>query len=78
MAKNSKPKEKYVEIMLPRIKNDDTPLFVSVNGRTYHIKRGVKVMVPASVAEVIANSFDLQDKAEERRLRLINSANING
>ena len=38
-----------------RYKDD---LFVSVNGRTFQIKRGVKVTVPRNVAEVIKQSED--------------------
>lgn len=52
----AKPKVKeemvYIELPISEInKNDD--LFVSVNSYTCIIKRGVRVQVPASVAEVV-------------------------
>lgn len=37
-------------------------IFVAVNGRRWQIKRGVKVMIPRYVYEVIKNSEE-QDKA---------------
>ena len=42
-------------------------LFVSVNGVTYQIKRGVTVQVPPCVAEVIQHSME-QDEASAARL----------
>lgn len=42
-----------------RYKDD---VFVSVNGKTYQIKRGVRVSVPVFVKEVLDNSMR-QDKA---------------
>lgn len=37
-------------------------IYVAVNGRRFQIKRGVKVMIPRYVYEVIKNSTE-QDKA---------------
>lgn len=37
-------------------------IYVAVNGRRFQIKRGVKVMIPRYVYEVIKNSAE-QDKA---------------
>lgn len=37
-------------------------IYVAVNGRRFQIKRGVKVMIPRYVYEVIQNSAE-QDKA---------------
>ena len=47
------PKEKMVKIRIPRTKADQEDVFVSVNLRTWLIKRGVEVEVPECVAEVL-------------------------
>ncbi|MBR3422856.1 MAG: hypothetical protein IKG80_00030 [Clostridia bacterium] len=57
--------EKKVTIRLPRSKDDQGDVFVSVNERTYLLKRGVPVTVPESVAEVIATSERLADEASD-------------
>lgn len=46
-------------------------LFVSVNGRTFQIQRGVEVEVPACVAEVIRNSDRQKQLAEQRLEKLV-------
>ena len=46
-------KEKMVKIRIPRTKADEEDVFVSVNMRTWLIKRGVEVEVPECVAEVL-------------------------
>ena len=48
--------EKMVTVMLPKVRAEQEDLFVSVNERTFIVKRGVPVEVPACVAEVIQNS----------------------
>jgi len=51
------PERKYVTIFLPKDDNllqDD--VLVTVNFRTYQVKRGVEVSVPIEVAEVLRNS----------------------
>ncbi len=62
MAKNEMKEEK-VKICLfkdnARYKND---VFVGVNGRSYVIRRGEEVEVPAEVAEVLEHSA-AQDRA---------------
>ena len=64
------PKERMVPIRLfkdsDRYKDD---LFVSVNGQTFLIQRGVDVEVPWYVAEVIQNAIRSDNQADER-LRL--------
>lgn len=55
--------EKMVKIKLPRDRKDQEDMFVSVNERTWLIKRGVEVEVPECVAEVIRNSELMQDEA---------------
>ena len=50
-------KEKMVKIHLFKDnKNYNGDVFVSVNGRTFQIQRGVEVEVPECVAEVLRNS----------------------
>lgn len=55
----STAKKDTVTIRLPieRDKKDD--VFVSVNNRTWQIKRGVTVEVPACVAEVLRHSEEM-------------------
>lgn len=59
------PAEKKVTIKLPRLKENNGPLFVSVNERTFLIQRGVPVDVPECVAEVIAEADRLEEMADE-------------
>lgn len=60
------PWDKKVEVMLPKATNGDSNyLIASVNGRVFKIKRGVKVEVPAPIAEVIEHSFNAQNEADE-------------
>ena len=53
-------KEKTATVRLPLTRNDREPLFVSVNERTWLIRRGEEVSVPECVAEVLRN----QQRAE--------------
>lgn len=50
-----------VPVELPYSREQQAPLFVGVNGRTYLIKRGEEVMVPRFVKEVI-NNMKKQDR----------------
>lgn len=45
--------EKKVKIRLPKERRDQEDVFVSVNERTWLIRRGVEVEVPQCVAEVL-------------------------
>lgn len=70
MAENKKKVENIAEEEMVTIKLDKDrsgksgdSLYVSVNDRTFQIKRGVEVKVPACVAEVIANSERQLDAA---------------
>ena len=56
-------KEETVKIKLPRIRKDDGDVFVSVNERTWLIKRGVEVEVPTCVAEVLEHQEQMQEEA---------------
>ena len=61
--KNTETSENVVKIKLPRNRKEEDDLFVSVNERTWIIKRGIEVEVPECVAEVIRNSELMQEEA---------------
>lgn len=42
-------------------------VFVSVNGHSYQLKRGVEVEVPAAVAEVLEHSAAQDEEAARRK-----------
>lgn len=72
--KKAAPKntEKKVTIRLPISRELKDDVFVAVNGRTWLIKRGVNVEVPACVAEVLehqeellAHAYDYQASVED-------------
>lgn len=52
-----------VKIKLPRLKKDDEDVFVSVNERTWLIKRGVEVEVPRCVAKILRQQERMQEEA---------------
>jgi hypothetical protein len=60
--KTDTPKEKMVKIRIPKTKNDQEDVFVSVNFRTWQIKRGVEVDVPACVAEVLRHQEEMLEE----------------
>ena len=62
-AKKAEAKEQMVTIKLPRIGKNDADVFVSVNERTWLIKRGVEVDVPACVAEVLKHQEEMEEEA---------------
>ena len=53
------PKEKMKTIKIPKIKANQEDVFVSVNERTWIVKRGVEVEVPECVAEVIRHQEEM-------------------
>ena len=59
---NNMAKEKTVKIKLPRTRSEQEDVFVSVNNRTFLIKRGEVVEVPACVAEVLAHQEKMLEK----------------
>lgn len=66
MAETKKNAEKMVKIKLPKDKvNGEDAVFVSVNERTWLVKRGIEVEVPACVAEVLQHSEEMQEEAYE-------------
>lgn len=52
-------KTKTVKIKLPVTRTDKEDVYVAVNGKSYLIKRGVEVEVPAFVAEVLAHKEEM-------------------
>ncbi|MCI7639156.1 MAG: hypothetical protein MSS60_04940 [Clostridiales bacterium] len=63
------PSEKMVKVRIPRTSKSQEDVFVSVNMKTYLIKRGVEVEVPESVAEVLRH----QEEALEAIMEYENS-----
>ena len=61
-AETEAPKEKMVKIRIPRTKKDEEDVFVSVNLRTWLIKRGVEVEVPECVAEVLRHQEEMLEE----------------
>ena len=57
--------EKMVTIKIPRVKKDQPDTFVSVNERTWQIKPGVEVEVPACVAEVLQHREEMLEQIME-------------
>lgn len=53
---------KMVKIRIPRSKAEQEDVFVSVNLRTYQIKRGVEVEVPDFVAEVLRHQEEMLEE----------------
>lgn len=58
---NTKP-EKTVKVKVPRLKKDQEDVYVSVNDRTWMIKRGVQVEVPECVAEVLRHQEEVLEE----------------
>lgn len=50
---------KTIKIRIPRTRADQEDVFVSVNNRTYIVKRGVEVEVPDFVAEVLRHQEEM-------------------
>lgn len=62
-APAKKATEKLVKIKLPRVKGEDA-VFVSVNERTWLVKRGIEVEVPECVEEVLRHQEEMLEQAE--------------
>lgn len=54
-----------VRIKIPLSRGNNEDVWVAVNGRSYLIKRGVYVDVPAAVAEVLQHSEEMEAQAME-------------
>lgn len=61
--KETVAKEKMVTIKIPRNRKDEEDVFVSVNERTWLIKRGEYVEVPECVKEVLDHQEMMLDEA---------------
>lgn len=57
--------EKKVKIKLPLTRTDKDDEWVCLNGKSYQIKRGVTVEVPAGVAEILQNKEEMLAVAME-------------
>lgn len=53
--------EKMVKVRIPRTRKDQEDVFVSVNMRTWLVKRGVEVEVPECVAEVLRHQEEAME-----------------
>ena len=58
-------KEKLVKVKIPKLKANQEDVFVSVNERTWIVKRGVEVEVPECVAEVLQHQEEMLDHIME-------------
>lgn len=55
-----------VKVKLPRAASgEDNFITASVNGKVYKIQKGVEVEVPGSIAQVIQNSYEAKDQADD-------------
>lgn len=61
-VKQAETKEKMVKIRIPRERANQEDVFVSVNMRTWLIKRGETVEVPECVAEVLQHQEEMLEK----------------
>ena len=62
---SAETKEKTVIIRIPRTKEDNSDVYVSVNDRTWLIKRGQDVEVPECVAEVLRHQERMLEQCYE-------------
>ena len=58
-------KVKTVKIKIPKTRENTDDVYVAVNGKSFLIKRGVSVEVPAYVAEVLEHSEEMQAESME-------------
>lgn len=58
--------EKMVEVYIPKIKPDEEDEFVSVNMRTFIVKKGERVLVPECVAQQIEHKQKMRLEAMSR------------
>ena len=65
-AKTNKPeevKEKLVKVRIPKTKENQDDVYVSVNDRNWQIKRGIEVEVPECVKEVLLHQEEMEEIA---------------
>lgn len=58
-------KEKLVKFRIPKTRENQDDVFVSVNDRTWLIKRGVEVEMPECVYEVLMHQQEMAEIALE-------------
>lgn len=58
-------KEKLVKVRIPKTKENQDDVYVSVNDRNWQIKRGIEVEVPECVAEVLLHQQEMEEIALE-------------
>ena len=63
MDTENKDTKNKVKIRIPRSKEDNSDVYVSVNDHTWLIKRGVEVEVPECVAEVLQHQDEMIEEA---------------
>ena len=56
-------KEKLVKVRIPKTKENQDDVYVSVNDRNWQIKRGIEVEVPECVAEVLLHQEEMEEIA---------------
>ena len=64
IAPKKETAEKMVRVKIPRSKNDEEDKFVSVNIRTWIVKRGVWVEVPECVAAQLEHEEAMIEEIE--------------
>ena len=74
MAETTNKAPKMVKIKLPLTRTEKNDVYVAVNGKSYLIKRGEYVEVPASVAEVLENREKMLNQAMEFEAKAANNA----
>ena len=55
--------EKKVKLRIPRTKSENDDVYVSVNDRSWLIRRGEEVEVPECVAEVLLHQEQMLEEA---------------
>lgn len=60
--KQTQKEVKTVKVRIPRTKADQEDVFVSVNMKTFIVKRGVEVEVPDYVAEVLKHQEEMLEE----------------
>jgi hypothetical protein len=72
---NKVPKEKRVEIFVPKgYANDDPNMFISVNGVNYLLPRGKKSLVPDFVAAEFHRSQAAQERLDQNMEQMLEAA----
>lgn len=64
--------EEKVPYTFPLDRNNLDDIFISVNEKTYHIRRGVEVQIPRNVLEVWKQSEKADVEALMRQMKLSN------